>query len=262
MPSVVSDGATDRIVARILFKVLRAGSETLARYSSMVFGTDLPFLVIPMPRDAGFGMVDLLTVVPVCPLDRNADGVHACCQEGPQLCDPELHHNAGFNPRTTPPFAILFSSPTTRISFPSLLRHRRGLLPRSSAPGIGSCRSCPHGWRAAFHPSWPRMQHGHHTHSLSWCSSWSSPPGCPSSASRFRWFRLPVDSSMPAWAGCSSAGRTPYDLRCPVPGRQSPAAGPLSEKASIRFTFLVMAGPNCIVGHPSYCQGSLATWPR
>src|ERR1700756_290198 len=36
MTSVVSAGTTDRIVARTLFKVLRAGSGTRARYSSTV----------------------------------------------------------------------------------------------------------------------------------------------------------------------------------------------------------------------------------
>src|SRR6266478_9275393 len=48
MASVASGGATDRIVARTLFKVLRAGSGTPARYSSMPFGAALPFM--PEPR--------------------------------------------------------------------------------------------------------------------------------------------------------------------------------------------------------------------
>src|SRR6266705_3619441 len=47
MVSVASDGATDRIKARILFKVLRAGSGTRARYSSMSFGAALRFAVEP-----------------------------------------------------------------------------------------------------------------------------------------------------------------------------------------------------------------------
>src|SRR5712664_1927248 len=38
MVSVASGGTADRIAARILFKVLRAGSATRARYSSMFFG--------------------------------------------------------------------------------------------------------------------------------------------------------------------------------------------------------------------------------
>src|SRR6267143_2000129 len=43
MVSVASGGTADRIAARILFKVLRAGSGTPARYSSMFFGAPLPF---------------------------------------------------------------------------------------------------------------------------------------------------------------------------------------------------------------------------
>src|SRR4030081_716184 len=37
MPSVASGGTAERIVARIVFKVLRAGSETAARYLSTSF---------------------------------------------------------------------------------------------------------------------------------------------------------------------------------------------------------------------------------
>src|SRR6266700_6202152 len=47
MVSVASDGATDRIKARILFKVLRAGSGRRARYSSISFGAALRFAVEP-----------------------------------------------------------------------------------------------------------------------------------------------------------------------------------------------------------------------
>lgn len=43
MVSVASDGTADRIAERILFKVLRAGSGTPARYSSTFFGAPLPF---------------------------------------------------------------------------------------------------------------------------------------------------------------------------------------------------------------------------
>jgi hypothetical protein len=39
MTSVASGGAAERIVARIVFKVVRAGSGTPARYSSIVLGT-------------------------------------------------------------------------------------------------------------------------------------------------------------------------------------------------------------------------------
>ena len=45
MVSVASGGTADRIAARILFKVLRAGSGTPARYSSTFFGAPLPFAV-------------------------------------------------------------------------------------------------------------------------------------------------------------------------------------------------------------------------
>src|SRR6266568_8640076 len=43
MVSVASGGTTERIAARILFNVLRAGSGTPARYSSTFFGAPLPF---------------------------------------------------------------------------------------------------------------------------------------------------------------------------------------------------------------------------
>ena len=52
MPSVVSGGTADRIVARTLFSVPRAGSGTDARYSSIVFGAALPFAA--GPRSRGF----------------------------------------------------------------------------------------------------------------------------------------------------------------------------------------------------------------
>src|SRR6266571_2350578 len=47
MVSVASGGATDRIKARILFKVLRAGSGTRATYSSTSFGATLRFAAEP-----------------------------------------------------------------------------------------------------------------------------------------------------------------------------------------------------------------------
>src|SRR5437879_4024226 len=43
MPSVASGGTADRIAARILFKVPRAGSGTPAKYSSTFFGGRFPF---------------------------------------------------------------------------------------------------------------------------------------------------------------------------------------------------------------------------
>src|SRR6266576_1220222 len=45
MVSAASGGTADRIAARILFKVLRAGSGTPARYSSTFFGAPLPFAI-------------------------------------------------------------------------------------------------------------------------------------------------------------------------------------------------------------------------
>jgi hypothetical protein len=43
MVSVASGGRADRIAARIVFKVLRAGSGTPARYSSILFGVSPAF---------------------------------------------------------------------------------------------------------------------------------------------------------------------------------------------------------------------------
>src|ERR1700747_1141405 len=43
MTSVASGGTAERIVARIVFKVVRAGSGTPARYSSMLCGASLVF---------------------------------------------------------------------------------------------------------------------------------------------------------------------------------------------------------------------------
>src|SRR6266576_2899240 len=45
MISVASRGTTDRITARIFFIVLRAGSGTIAMYSSVSLGTPLPFFI-------------------------------------------------------------------------------------------------------------------------------------------------------------------------------------------------------------------------
>src|SRR6516164_8590769 len=43
MVSIASGGRADRIAARMLFKVLRAGSGTPARYSSILFGASPAF---------------------------------------------------------------------------------------------------------------------------------------------------------------------------------------------------------------------------
>ena len=56
MVSVASGGTADRIAARILFKVLRAGSGTPARYSSTFFGARLAFVAEPRLPDRTFFM--------------------------------------------------------------------------------------------------------------------------------------------------------------------------------------------------------------
>src|SRR5437667_686548 len=70
MVSVASGGAADRIAARILFKVLRAGSGTPARYSSTVFGGPLPFAAELRMPDCTFFMRAMLQELPLqspCP---------------------------------------------------------------------------------------------------------------------------------------------------------------------------------------------------
>src|SRR5271165_2642355 len=54
MTSVASGGAAARIAARTLFKVLRAGSGTPARYSSTVCGAVLPLAAEPRLRELAF----------------------------------------------------------------------------------------------------------------------------------------------------------------------------------------------------------------
>src|SRR5437660_8845435 len=54
MASVTPAGAADRIAARTLFKVLRAGSGTRARYSSTFFGATLPFAARPRSLEFAF----------------------------------------------------------------------------------------------------------------------------------------------------------------------------------------------------------------
>src|SRR5271157_4048906 len=65
MTSVASGGAADRIAARILFNVLRAGSGTPARYSSTFFGVTLPFAAVPRSPEFAFFIRVSLTPVPV-----------------------------------------------------------------------------------------------------------------------------------------------------------------------------------------------------
>src|SRR6202023_2297572 len=65
MASVASDGTADRIAARILFKVLRAGSGTPARYSSTFLGAPLPFAAERRLPDFTFFMRAMLQEAPI-----------------------------------------------------------------------------------------------------------------------------------------------------------------------------------------------------
>src|SRR5260370_12505463 len=62
MPSVASGGTAERIVARIVFKVLRVGSETAARYLSTSFEPSSLFADGPRLLEAAFFVA--ITVVP------------------------------------------------------------------------------------------------------------------------------------------------------------------------------------------------------
>src|SRR6266446_2989906 len=65
MVSVASGGTADQIAARILFKVLRAGSATPARYSSTFFGAPLPFAAELRLPDFTFFMPAMLQELPL-----------------------------------------------------------------------------------------------------------------------------------------------------------------------------------------------------
>src|ERR1700731_3983340 len=65
MVSVASGGTVDRIAARILFKVLRAGSGTPARYSSTFLGAPLPFAAERRLPDNTFFMRAMLQEAPI-----------------------------------------------------------------------------------------------------------------------------------------------------------------------------------------------------
>src|SRR2546427_5043863 len=65
MVSVASGGTADRMAARILFKLLRAGSGTPARYSSTFFGAPLPFAAEPRLPDFTFFMRAILREPPL-----------------------------------------------------------------------------------------------------------------------------------------------------------------------------------------------------
>src|SRR5580704_29213 len=56
MASIASRGAADRMAARILFRVLWAGSGTSARYSSTVLGAVVLFAAEPRLLDLAFFM--------------------------------------------------------------------------------------------------------------------------------------------------------------------------------------------------------------
>src|SRR5437660_10500771 len=60
MTSVVPRGAADRIAARILFKVPRAGCGTRARYSVTFLGAPLPFAAERSLPDFAFFMPAML----------------------------------------------------------------------------------------------------------------------------------------------------------------------------------------------------------
>src|SRR6266403_2112511 len=75
MVSVASGGTVDRIAARILVKVLRAGCGTPARYSSTFFGAPLPFAVERRLPDFTFFMGAMLRELPL--------QVHAPCHLQP-----------------------------------------------------------------------------------------------------------------------------------------------------------------------------------
>src|SRR6266567_9448324 len=64
MVSVVPGGTAVRIAARTLFKVLRAGSGTPARYSSTSCGAPLPFAAEPRFPDFTFFMRAMLQEFP------------------------------------------------------------------------------------------------------------------------------------------------------------------------------------------------------
>src|SRR5882762_9793925 len=65
MVSVASAGTAERIAARSLFKVLRAGCGTPARYSSTFFGAPWPFAAERRLPDFSFFMQAMLQRLPL-----------------------------------------------------------------------------------------------------------------------------------------------------------------------------------------------------
>src|SRR5207302_10787420 len=84
MTSVASRGTTDRITARILFKVLRAGSGIFAMYSSVFLGTALPFFIREILQAPSFLVYAQDAMRPYgAGVRASASGIGACAQ---------LHH--------------------------------------------------------------------------------------------------------------------------------------------------------------------------
>src|SRR5579863_233508 len=73
MTSVASGGTVDRIAARTLFNVLRAGSGTAARYSSTFFGLVLFISDARVPGIADFGRPGAQALADVLQRIDNAD---------------------------------------------------------------------------------------------------------------------------------------------------------------------------------------------
>src|SRR2546428_12785967 len=82
MVSVVPGGTAVRIAARTLFKVLRAGSGTPARYSSTSCGAPLPFAAEPRFPDFTFFMRAMLQEFPS---QVHARGHQTTRRESPRL---------------------------------------------------------------------------------------------------------------------------------------------------------------------------------
>src|SRR6266403_4104507 len=81
MISVASRGTTDRITARIFFKVLRAGSGTMAMYSSVFLGTPPPFFIRQILQAPSFLVYAQGSMRPSCAGVRaSASGIGACAQ--------------------------------------------------------------------------------------------------------------------------------------------------------------------------------------
>src|SRR5713226_8367820 len=115
MASVASGGTADRIAARILFKVLRAGSGTPARYSSTFFGAPLPFAAELRLPDFTFFMRAMLQEPP---LQVHAPDHHAAVRH--EKCHSFFSHTF------TCPYSRVPVHLTSQLSRPSsFLREAR-----------------------------------------------------------------------------------------------------------------------------------------